>query len=198
MTWTDPEAGKAFFETDDQPTEANFETYILDNLLSVEHVLDVTTGDLDVNTSTAETAFYSVVVPANSMGSNGEVHMQTWGDARGNTSGDCTLTTRVKFGGSTHYTLADSGWVNNTVRTFFGVDIRIINQGATNAQLVVVGIVGAGPDGGGTNSLLAALPATAAIDTTVDQTLLVSVQWGSSSANNSVRRLSAKTTLARN
>lgn len=197
MAWTDPQAGKAFFQTGDVPTEANFVTYIFDNLLSLPHVIDNTFGDLDVVSSTAETTFYSVTIPANSMGANGTARLMTYGDIRGNTAGDCNCTFRAKFGGSTATSFVND-YINNTVRGALCIDLIVQNQGATNAQVVVFGISQDAGDAGGPAATRYPVPVTAAIDTTVNQTLLVSAQWNTNSANNSARRLSAQAFVARN
>ena len=197
MTWVDPEAGKAFFQTNDQPTQAQLYTYILENLLSVMHPIDVTTADLDVVNTLAETTLYAVTIPANSLGSNGEARMEIIGDARGTAAGSHIVTVRVKFGGTTLVTFTRD-YTNNTVRNAAVADIRVVNQGAANAQLVVASLTEPGPDGGGDVAVQYVTPVAAAIDTTVDQQLLVSVQWNGATATNSIRRLSARTLLGKN
>jgi hypothetical protein len=193
--WTDPDPTE--FETGDILTEPNIGTYILDNLLSLPHVIDNTPADLDIVSTVAETTLYSVTIPANSMGANGTARLMTYGDIRGNTSGDCTCTFRAKFGGSTLTSFANN-YINNAVRGALNIDLIIINQGATNAQVVVFGISEDAGDAGGAAATAYPTPVTAAIDTTVDQALMVTAQWATSSGNNSARRLSASTTVARN
>lgn len=211
MAWSDPTTGSALFDTNDIPTEGNFDTYIFDNLLSLMHPLEApTTGDLDVVSSVAETTLYSVTVPANSLGTNGCVLMDLAGDFLHNNVGVDTITVRVKFGGVTLLDAA-TDWNSGVgaARKPWRWEIRVGNEGATNAQLVWLHSVAMFPSAtsptAGIGYLAVGDPRahgivqnTAAIDTTVDQTLLVSVQWSASSVNNSWRRRWARTLIGRN
>lgn len=210
MTHTDPEAGKAFFQTNDQPTQANFYVYLLDNLLSLDHYVDVQTGDLDIVSTAAETTLYSVTIPANTLGTTGCIGLTLWGDFLFNNAAGNTITPRVKFGGVTSIAAAyipyNSGGLSASRFPWY-MRILVANRGATNAQLITYE---AGYQGGGTNAYSTGIGLvdtgqrytmgqnTAAIDTTVDQTLLISLQWSASSANNSWRRRWARTQLGRN
>lgn len=196
MAWTDP--NPLLFETGDILTQGNIGTYILDNLFATPHVFDFTTADLDVVNTAAETTFYTVTIPANSLSTSGSAYLETTGDALGTAGGSHVLTTRVKFGGVTHITHADN-YVNVTARTTYSLQVRVTNQGATNAQIVDLRVQGSGGGGGLSGRVVYdILPVTAAIDTTVDQALLVTVQWAAAVATDSVRRFSARTLLAKN
>lgn len=215
MTWTDPSAAITLFQTGDVFTESNFKTYILDNLLSLPHPLEApTTADNDVNTTASETTFYSVTVPANSLGTNGMAEMLILGDYLFNNSTADTCAVRVKFGGVT--ILGDSFGLPTSInasRWPFVWRVFLANKGATNSQWLnftathVDARVGAPTTGwggltaetadGGQGGVLG--PSSAAtIDTTVDQTLLVSVQFSASSANNSIARRWARTLIGKN
>lgn len=191
MTWSDPITLSALFDTDDIPTQSNFDSLFLD-LASVPHPLEApTAGDLDVVSLNTEQTFYSVTVPANSMGTNGRVQMFTAGDIRGVGSGVHVLTVRMKYGGSTLVTYtSDFGAVSTRKR--FLVEWNIVNQAATNAQLCWANIEGSGITTSSTST------ATASADTTSDQTAAITVQWTNADANNSVRRQWAFTSVAQN
>ena len=213
MTWTDPLA--TAFETGDVLTEANLSTYVLNNLLSLEHPLEApTTANLDVNTTTTETTLYSVTVPANKMGTNGIVRVQMYGDYVHNNVAADTITVRIKFGGLTSWAQASNlGNAVAATRHPWLLDFFIANKGATNAQELFGSVQTEGADFGPastgigaafvetTSAIFPALASTSGaptIDTTVNQSLLVSVQWSASSANNSWRRRWARTLIGQN
>jgi hypothetical protein len=188
--WTAPRT----WVTSELVTSSQMNTHVRDNLKSLEHAIALEDDDLDVVNTTAETTLYSVTVPANELGANGSCFMDIWGDALGTAGGSHFVTVRLKFGGTTHLNWAVD-YVNVTARV--GVHMRsgVINQGATNAQLVVGQF--------STTQAVAPViaipvPVAAAIDTTVDQTLLVSVQWASAQATNSIRRRWSRVLLGQN
>jgi len=222
MTWTDPTVGSALFDTNDIPTEGNFDAYLFDNLLSLMHPLETpTTADNDITLAqgTNETTLYSVTVPANALGINGSIEMELHGDLLYNNSASDTLTLRVKFGGSTYL-----GWVYSAInaattatRLPWILIIELTNQGVTNAQEMTAymtplrnnnvglgdissgtGIVATETGGRANAAVIQDVSGTVAIDTTVNQALLISAQWSAASANNSFRRRWARTLIGRN
>ena len=209
MTWTDPLA--TAFETGDVLTESNLSTYVLNNLLSLGHPLEApTTADNDINTTAAETTLYSVTIPANKLGTNGSAEMFIKGDFLYNNNTADTITIRAKFGGLTVLeptAFTPSGGLN-AVRFPYELTVRIDNRGATNAQLTSLAftaLTGSGANGIGNvlrspaaNLVIGNMQNTAATDTTASQSLLVSVQWSASSANNSWRRRWARTLIGQN
>lgn len=214
MTWTDPEALKADFQTNDVPPEAKWAN-VLDDLLSVPHLLDITTSTDDwANLGTAEHTFYSVTVPANAMGANGSVHMQMRGDYLKNNVDADTLIFRIKFGGGTLWqdTFGTIGVSADRMPWRFDVDLYNLNSASSqflsgnflmmdpNSGAADIGI---GPmvNTGTSVGLFMGLPSITtlgSVATTSNQTLLVSVQWSASSANNSWRRRLARTLIAQN
>lgn len=196
-------------------TQSNLQTYILNNFYSLLHPLEApTTANNDVNTTALETTLYSVTVPANAMGTVGAVSMTLLGDyLHNNVAGD-TLTLRIKFGGITHYAVASSlGNATGAARHPWLLNILLLNKGATNSQELFGTLIteqanaGAPTTGIGfvvdaslrtPTSAFASTAGGMTIDTTVNQTLLVSVQWSASSANNSWRRRWAGTLIGQN
>jgi hypothetical protein len=210
MTWTDFDP--TLFETGDQWTESNILTYLGNNLLALAHPLEApTTADLDVVSSASETTLYSVTVLANKLGTNGSVIQEQLGDYLFNRNVNDTMRIKVKFGGST---LIDTGAIAGIVaisasRHPWQLVVKLQNRGATDAQLLTAFMLfsrianattGTGQliDPGGVSIPVGMAQNTSAIDTTVDQTFAVSVQWGVGDINNSWRRRWARTLLARN
>lgn len=195
--WTEPDTLSALFDTGDIPTQGNFDS-LLTNFESIMHPLESpTTGDLDVTGSGsagAETTFYSLTVPANSLGTTGSILLETLGDIKGTAGGSHICTTRIKFGGTTHIT-STCDIVNVTSYVACPIVVKLANRGATNAQVISL-MTRMGAAGG--TQLAELAPATAAIDTTSAQTLLVSVQWANTAATNSVRRRWARTLIGQN
>lgn len=210
MAWTD--FLDSNFEAGDLLTAPNIVTYIGDNLMSTGHKLDLTTGDNDVASTAAETTLYTVTVLGNSMGTNGSVEMYLEGDFLYNNNTADTVSIRVKWGGVTTVgsTFTAQSALSAT-RQSWALLVRLANRGATNAQSLSAALSGGKTVTGtnlaglgifgrnaGTDSLAGMMQNTAAIDTTVNQTLAVTVQWSASSANNSWRRRWARTLLAEN
>jgi hypothetical protein len=214
MTWTDPLFTN--FETGDVLTEPNLDTYILNNLEALEHPIGAPTTATDdwANLGTGEHTCYSVVVGANTMGTNGSVLMQMRGDYLKNNVDADTMTFRIKFGGVTLY--ADTfGTIGVSAdRSPWRFDIDLMNLGATNSQFLSASFLmmdpnntlptaGIGPivNTGTTVGLFMGLPSITtlgAVDTTSNQTLAFTVQWSASSANNSWRRRWARAYVAKN
>ena len=203
MSWTDPDP--TLFETGDVFTEGNFKTHVLDNLLALAHPLEApTTADLDVVSSAAETTLYSVTVLGNTLGTVGSVLAELYGDTLYNNNIADTMTLRVKFGGSTQ--LQGAAFPLGTLdaaRQPWYLRIVVANKGATNSQVLYASLDGRPGNvttpvvglGRWDTRSVGAMISTSAIDTTVDQSLLVSVQWSVSSANNSWRRRWARTLI---
>lgn len=203
----------SLFEAGDLLTEANIGTYIGDNIMSIYHALEApTTADNDVASTAAETTLYTVTIPANSLGSVGVALMILEGDFLYNNNTADTISLRVKWGGTT--TVGSTFTAQNALsatRQSWTLSIRLANRGATNAQQLT-GILGGGKVATGTtlagvgafgrnpsvDTLLGMMQNTAAIDTTVNQTLAVTAQWSASSANNSWRRRWAQTLIGEN
>lgn len=209
MTWTDPLL--TAFETGDVLSEANVKTYVLDNLYSLLHpVAAPTTAELDINTSTAETTVFSVTVPANTMGTTGAVSMRLFGDCLHNNAAGDTVTIRVKFGGITLFS-GSTPFISATGanRQPWYSSIYVFNTGATNAQTMhgewrAMGANTAAPATGlgglnnQTDGLFASVSGASTVDTTTNQSFLVSAQWSASSANNSFRRRWAMAYIGKN
>ena len=143
-----------------------------------------------VNTAT-ETSIYSKSVPGNTIGIDGALRITVEGDLLNNTGGTATLEVKVKFGGTTVLDTAAISYGAGANRMPVTLQVLIGNLGATNAQRVRGLMFAYGTGVGITNGLmLLTAPYTLigqyaglAIDTTLAQTLQVTVTLGSASAN---------------
>jgi hypothetical protein len=204
MTWTDFDTTQ--FNDGDVLTEANITTYIGDNFMSLPHRWALDNLDRDVASTTNELSIWSTtaggfVVTANKLGTNGSLEVELRGDYLFNNNTANTLTIRVKFGGAAVLTAwaAAPGSTLSATRWPWFLNVLIANRGATNSQIVSVagGTQFNTASAPGFNSLSAAT-ATAAVDTTVNQTFDITAQWSAASANNSWKKVWARAMLARN
>lgn len=172
--------------------------------VALPRVYDRATTTVDVQTSIAETSIYSKSIAANDMGMNRMLRLTLLGDyLHNNVAGD-TLTFRVKFGGTTFYANPGTlGAVLGAARHPWQLTLCVANLGATNSQMIEGQLgpvedpnqnapttgIGQALSSAGAQQRVAGLGIStlAAIDTTVAQTLDITVQWSASSANNSWR-----------
>ena len=166
---------------------------------------DKTAVAVSVTNTITETTVYSKSVTGNTLGATGKFRLTLLGlitDTSTNaTAGVDTLTIRCKFGATT-FTTADLGTTtsNGTTRTALGTAqpfklvFELQNKNATNSQVgesliqtvlasssvtipVVTSFQTSLTDGVAARQAQELMRGTGAIDTTVAQTLLVSVQW---------------------
>src|SRR3989304_4187391 len=101
MSWTHPATLSQSFDTNDIPTEANFDS-LFNNLLSLAHPLGSReTAEKGVQNSTAETSLYTAapIIPAGTLGTTGSFHAFVSGRIRQGTTLNLTWTWKVKLGG---------------------------------------------------------------------------------------------------
>ena len=118
-----------------------------------------------VTGTTAETNAANITIPANAIGPNGQVEIEFLGTATNNAN---SKTFRVKFGGTTFYTLVASTDASDQPH------IRISNRG-TGSQIAFPGSVAVGLGKGGS-----ATPTTSSVDTTAASSLTITVQLATS------------------
>jgi len=159
---------------------------------------------VDVASTAAETSLYSTLITGGSLGTNGSIEMWLLADHMFNNSTSDTVTIRVKWGGSTVFTGVGNTNSTSANRDGAGVHLWIGNRSSVSSQLMVCHIAAGTPTGGATGTPLrgilgvGGLPATAAVDTSADQTLQVTAQWSASAAGNSFRKRLAITRIAQN
>lgn len=157
-------------------------------------VLDRDVTTTDVVSTTTETTVYSFSVPGGTLGTNRALRLTVIGDFLQNASDDIVV--RVKYGGTVIGSLTTGAFPNSANRSALTVVCLLSAQNATNAQVAMTTITISGDDtatglGGGQSStgIGASVHNALAIDSTVDQTLLVSFQHDVVSASASARAL---------
>ncbi len=161
-------------------------------------VLDRNMAQTDVVSSTTETTVYSFSVPANIMDANRCLNLRLMGDVLSNVAITDTITWRLKFGGTTVYQDTIDHAAISASRHPVYVDWMHCNDDATNAQLGH-GIITEGTAAGATTGIgdvetdeqeITATFQTAAgsIDTTLAQTIAVTITWDVSSASDSFQK----------
>jgi hypothetical protein len=140
---------------------------------------------VDLVNSAAETSVYSFAIPGNTIGINQAVRLTLLGDFLNNTGGNQTFLIKVKFGGTTVLTTPNTLTLTTSAnRPTSNLSVLIQNLGATNSQLAN-GSFMSGPGGNGVmgNPLVDVGEFQGlAIDTTVNQTLQVTVTLGAANA----------------
>jgi hypothetical protein len=152
--------------------------------------------NVDIVSTAAETDVLNVTIPGNLLGTNRTVRIRISFDRLNNTGATQVYTLRVRLGATIMYNDASFAMVASATRASGHLDLVLSANNATNAQ-VVSGLVTQGPAGGATTGLgdLASdeldyatpLQGEAAIDSTADMTLRVTVDHAASSASNSWR-----------
>jgi len=132
------------------------------------------TNDINVTTS-AETTVFSTTVPTSTLGTTGAIRIKMFiADMDGNGGTPSNIDFRVKYGGttSTLTTLLETADANN----FGWYDAEIIAAGATNSQQINQSLVGSTNANDGAQYLSYMSVSSSAIDSTVSQTLTVTVK----------------------
>ena len=147
---------------------------------------------VDVVNTALETSIYSKSVAGNTIGIDGALRITVEGDLLNNTGASATLEVKVKFGGTT---VLDTGAISygdgSTNRIPLTLQVLIGNLGTTNAQRVRGLMQAYGTASGITNGTMLLTSVYTligqytglALDTTVAQTLQVTVTLGSANAN---------------
>lgn len=155
-------------------------------------------GPLELVNSVAETALYSLLVPANRLGTSGKLEVVFFGDYLNNSLASRTLTLKISFGTAVLYQDALVAPAINTLRRPFYMSLWLVEAGTTNSQLSG-GFMSLGTPGGATVGLGdAGSVAVAGIapfigidatqDTTVDKTLTITAQWSLAATTLSFKR----------
>lgn len=184
-------------------TKAILDTHIRDNFNAVSRAVYKSAGSLDVVSSAAQTNVLSQSIAGNTIGANGTLRATLTGDYLNNTGSNQTLLISTGYAGSsphvTTMTIAPAAgrrairwiaeltninstgtqWVNgvfsvsDTTGATFGLGVESSMYGLSASNHEHIPFSGAG---------------TFSTDSTVNQTFLLAVQHGSSSASLSFRR----------
>ena len=159
------------------------------------------TATVDVQNSAAETSIFSQSIGANDMSTNRCLRLTAIGDYLHNNVGTDTLIWRIKFGGVTLYqsNASNLGNVTSANRKPWRMDVTLANLGATNSQMLQAQInsqaMSANTPTTGIGTLAvdnfangnAGISTLGTVDTTLAQTLDVTMQWSAANLNNSWR-----------
>ena len=189
--WTTPRT----WVTAEVVTSSLLNTHVRDNLTYLYGPRLHLTGVIDVANTTTETDLVGAVITAGAMGTDRCVRCTILGDYLNNTAAAQDLTLKVKLGSATLYacTRSTSG---DATRGGVRITVHLANQGGTAVQVgdveLRIGDETAPTTGTGSfgtprafgNEALAA----GTVDTTVNQTLGVTITHGVASASLSLRR----------
>lgn len=101
-------------------------------------ILDTKTSATTINTTTTETSIYSYTIPGGTLGSSDYLRLTLYNDFLNSTGAGRTITTRVKFGGSTVLDYTSSTHGSLAYRRPDSYEILVMSLGATNSQMVVM------------------------------------------------------------
>lgn len=132
----------------------------------------------NINNSTTTTSIYSVLIPANYMGTDGTVRTRLMGEYWHSAGATATLTLRIGLSTTTMFQDASAALAVSANSRPVWIDVNLRNLGATNSQILggEVNIGGTGGATTGQGDIAAAgtsgiIRGTAAVDTTSDATL---------------------------
>lgn len=158
--------------------------------------IDVVEAQLVVNSSAAETTVYSYTLGGGTLGTQGAVQLLLLGDYLNSSGSGSTFTVSVKYGGTTMYSDATASLASQANRTPLLMDIVLSGAAATNAQFMH-GLITRGDRNTAATTGLGAhdaagashpISGSAAVDSTLNKDLVVTVQHSVNNANTSYRR----------
>jgi hypothetical protein len=154
-------------------------------------VLDRGVSEAEVVNTTTETTVYSFTVPGGTLGTNGMLRITFLGSQLNNSGGNAGLTFRLSYGG-TVIGFSDTTVTPDADRGVVWGEAYLAAVGATNSQRsfsrvgVTAGVanVVANPPTVDTIAIATAFSSNngLAIDSTQNQTLAITAQWGTAAA----------------
>ena len=140
----------------------------------------------NLSNTTTETTVFSATIKAGQLALDRSVRVQYNGSITSLLLPP-TITVRVKFGGTTLTVLSGIALLASATAKPFSIDVFIANRGAANSQYLLATVTNPGAIALLTGlAVMEQASATAAIDTTVDQTLSITVQFGSAVSSTSL------------
>jgi hypothetical protein len=139
-----------------------------------EGVLDQVATNVTVGNTAVETTVYSVTVPGGTLGDKGKLRLRFYWRAKQDIAGlnSTTITLRFKYGSTTLIALAGIN-VNSTSLVDQYCECELSGDTSTNAQLGRVLAIGNVPGA----QIQGISRGTSAVDSTLSQTLTVTLQW---------------------
>ncbi len=147
---------------------------------------DRSTSEVDAVNTAAETTMYTRTIAAQAMSSDRTLRLRIIADYLNDSGSARSITILIKLGGTTIATISVGGIGVSATRLAGSFEVEIQNRGATNAQLISV----RAPNFS-SNTIIEALPVTAAIDTTAARDLVVTAQHSAAHASLSYRKRGA-------
>lgn len=144
-------------------------------------------GELDVANTVTETDIVNEVIPAGKLGTTGAMRLTVLCDYKNDTGANKNLTVKF-YMGSLVDTITITGVTATATKYPFSLEFLYANQNATNSQ--ILSTFYPFPSLTTTNdvTLLQRLPVTSAVDTTVSNTMRVTVTHSAASASLVFRR----------
>lgn len=153
-------------------------------------VLDKDTSDTTVANTTTETTIYSKSIGAGALGTNNTLRLTIQiTDLSFFSSGSDAVTIRAKFGGTTFATAVFTNTSSGSKTGLLGkIEVMLNGENATNAQLGHVLFINSISSTDVDLSSTAVGTGTAAVDSTAAQNLVVTAQWNSANAQNTITK----------
>lgn len=155
-------------------------------------ILDRVSANTTVANTAGETTFYTKSIPGATLGTNVRLRLTLQCQAQTDVVTGTVITIRLKYGATTLATIAN-GFTSDGITglppsTAVLFEFWLSGDGATNAQLGHIRVTHESSSVTLTNAVDQVRQArgTAAIDSTVAQTLVVTVQWAGASATNTI------------
>jgi len=152
---------------------------------AIPTVLDKVTTNVVVTNTVTEINIYSKSIDANSLSTNNALRLTIFGTHLENGVGSDTVTIRYKYGATTLITQIVATWTDGATANRQFIQFVLAGDAATNAQIARawwIGVIdGAGGDINADINKIG--NGTAAIDSTIAQNLVVSVQFANANAN---------------
>ena len=174
-------------------------------------ILDKSTTTTTVNNTATDTTIYTLSVPANTLGTNHMLRVDMGGTYLNNGGSASTLTVRIKFGPVPTVMYADATYsigTGSTVKSAWELHFILAADASATAQKVrgrfeigdnaAGATTGSGDLGTATatrNGTMSPIYGTAAVDSTVTQTLLVTMQHSVANTSISIVREGVLTEL---
>lgn len=156
--------------------------------LNYSKSLDTNVTPVTISNSLDKTTIYSYTVPANTLGTNGVLDLNLSGTYLNNSGATKTVTVTLEYGGTIMVTTVSAAITPSAVTGTFNYKFNLSAGGVTNSQ--IASFFGVHELGTGVRTLLYD-NGTSAIDSTTNQTLLVTVKLSAANATQTFIRKSA-------
>jgi hypothetical protein len=107
--------------------------------VATNYSLTGTTTETSIISGATQSSTTGLLIPANTMGANGQIRFHLHGDAENDTGSSQTQRFRIYFGDTVIWDLTPSAWSNvgSTTKLPFWLSFMLSNLGATNSNKMV-------------------------------------------------------------